>query len=434
MRRGKSSDLQRCFNTIRILQNDTIVRFPSDEKKWKYLRKIFEEKYMITLALAGKPNCGKSTFFKAATMANVEIANYPFTTINPNFGVAYVRTKCPCHDLHLTCGHCVEGNRFVAVNLIDVAGLVPDAHKGKGLGNQFLDNLRQADAILHIIDASGGTDSEGNPVGVGNHDPEEDIRFLVFEMTMWVHGILDKHWTRISRMSQGKGTAIQQGIADIFTGLGITMEDVRDTELKLKLDLIHATIDDLVPLCAEIVKLSKPMLIVGNKFDETPEALRLKLAERKIVFASAASELALRNAAGAHLIHYLPGDAQFRIANEGSLSPAQKSGLLKIADIMKTCKGTGVQQAINQAVFELLDMIVVYPVEDENHYCNKKGEVLPDAFLMKKGSTPHDVAFQVHTDIGKGFLYAVDARTRMRIKENHVLKDGDIIKIVSTAK
>jgi hypothetical protein len=416
------------------LQNDTIVRFPSDEKKWKYLRKIFEEKYMITLALAGKPNCGKSTFFKAATMANVEIANYPFTTINPNFGVAYVRTKCPCHDLHLTCGHCVEGNRFVAVNLIDVAGLVPDAHKGKGLGNQFLDNLRQADAILHIIDASGGTDSEGNPVGVGNHDPEEDIRFLVFEMTMWVHGILDKHWTRISRMSQGKGTAIQQGIADIFTGLGITMEDVRDTELKLKLDLIHATIDDLVPLCAEIVKLSKPMLIVGNKFDETPEALRLKLAERKIVFASAASELALRNAAGAHLIHYLPGDAQFRIANEGSLSPAQKSGLLKIADIMKTCKGTGVQQAINQAVFELLDMIVVYPVEDENHYCNKKGEVLPDAFLMKKGSTPHDVAFQVHTDIGKGFLYAVDARTRMRIKENHVLKDGDIIKIVSTAK
>jgi len=389
---------------------------------------------MITLALAGKPNCGKSTFFKAATMANVEIANYPFTTINPNFGVAYVRTTCPCHDLHLTCGHCVDGNRFVAVNLIDVAGLVPDAHKGKGLGNQFLDNLRQADAILHIIDASGGTDSEGNPVGIGNHDPEEDIRFLIFEMTMWVHGILEKHWTRISRMSQGKGTVIQQGIADVFTGLGITTEDIRDVELKLRLDLVHATIEDLVPLCAEIVKISKPMLVVGNKIDEAPEVLRSKLAAQDVVFASAASELALRNAAGVRVIQYLPGDTEFRIVNEGSLTAAQKGGLAKIAGVMKQYNGTGVQQAVNRAVFGLLDMIVIYPVEDENHYCNKKGEVLPDAFLMRKGSTPHDVAFQVHTDIGKGFLYAVDARTKMRIKENHLLKDGDIIKIVSTAK
>ncbi len=389
---------------------------------------------MITLALAGKPNCGKSTFFKAATMANVEIANYPFTTINPNFGVGYVRTKCPCHDLKLTCTHCVDGNRFVAVNLIDVAGLVPDAHKGKGLGNQFLDNLRQADAILHVIDASGGTDSEGNPVGVGNHDPAKDIEFLIYEMTMWVHGILDKHWTRISRQSQGKGAAIELGIAETFTGLGITTEDVRDIELELKIDLIHASINDLIPLCAEIVKISKPMLVIGNKVDEAPEALRTKLAAAKVAFASAASELALRNAAGAHMIQYLPGDEEFKIANEGTLTAPQKAGLAKIAALMKENHGTGVQQAINRAVYDLLDMIVIYPVEDENHFCNKQGDVLPDAFLMKKGSTPHDLAFQVHTDIGKGFLYAVDARTKMRVKENHVLKNGDIIKIVSAAK
>jgi ribosome-binding ATPase YchF (GTP1/OBG family) len=391
---------------------------------------------MLTLALAGKPNCGKSTFFKAATMANAEIANYPFTTINPNFGVAYVRTKCACtdlKDLKAPCTHCVDGNRFVAVNLIDVAGLVPDAHKGKGLGNQFLDNLRQANAILHVIDASGGTDSEGNPVGVGNHDPAEDVKFLGFEMTMWVYSILDKHWTRISRGSQGKGAAIEQGIAETFTGLGISMEDIRDISLALKLDLVHANMEDLVPLCAEIVKISKPMLIVGNKFDEAPEALRTKLA-KDVIFASAASELALRNAAAAHVIQYLPGDEQFKVANEGTLSAPQKAGLAKIAEVMKQCKGTGVQQAINKAVFELLDMIVVYPVEDENHYCNKQGDVLPDAFLMKKGSTPHDLAYQVHTEIGKGFLYAIDARTKMRIKETHVLKNGDVIKIVSAAK
>jgi len=389
---------------------------------------------MITLALAGKPNCGKSTFFKAATMAHAEIANYPFTTINPNFGVAYVRTKCGCADLKVKCTHCVDGSRFVPVNLIDVAGLVPDAHKGKGLGNQFLDHLRQANAILHIIDASGGTDSEGNPVGAGNHDPETDISFLQFEMTMWIHGILNKHWSHLSRQSQGKGAAIQQGIADIFVGLGITVEDIRDVELKLRLDLVHATIEDLVPLCAEIVKISKPMVVVGNKFDEAPEALRTKLAAQNIAFASAASELALRNAATAGVVKYLPGDEQFGIVNEGTLSPAQKAGLAKIAEVMKQCKGTGVQQAINRAAVNLLDMIVVYPVEDENHFSNKQGDVLPDAFLMRKGSTPRDLAFQVHTEIGKGFLYAIDARTKMRIKETHELKDGDIIKIVSAAK
>jgi ribosome-binding ATPase YchF (GTP1/OBG family) len=389
---------------------------------------------MITLALAGKPNCGKSTFFKAATMAHAEIANYPFTTINPNFGVAYVRTKCPCKELKLICKKCVDGNRFVAVNLIDVAGLVPDAHKGKGLGNQFLDHLRQADAILHIVDASGGTDSEGNPVGVGNHDPADDIRFLGFEMTMWVYGILEKHWAKLNRQAQGKGFSIQQGVAETFTGLGITAEDVRDIEIALKMDLVHAKMEELVPFCEKIVKISKPMLVVGNKFDEAPEALRAKLAEKKVAFASAASELALRNAAAAHIVKYLPGDPGFTIENEGALSAAQKAGLAKIAGVMKQNNGTGVQQAINRAAFELLDRIVVYPVEDENHYCNKQGEVLPDAFLMKKGSTPHDLAYQVHTDIGKGFLYAIDARTKMRIKENHSLKDSDIIKIVSTAK
>jgi len=389
---------------------------------------------MITLALAGKPNCGKSTFFKAATMANVEIANYPFTTINPNYGVAYVRTPCACKGLNVKCSHCVDGVRFVPVNLIDVAGLVPDAHKGKGLGNQFLDNLRQADAILHVVDASGGTDAEGNPVDLGSHDPTEDIKFLGYEMTMWVYGILDKHWTRISRQSQGKGAAIQQGIAETFAGLGITFEDIRDAELKFKIDFIHATMEDLIPLCAEIVRISKPMVVVGNKFDLAPAELREKLAKEQIVFASAASELALRNAAAAHVVRYLPGDTEFGIINEGTLSAPQKAGLTKIADVMKLNKGTGVQQAINRAVFELLDMIVVYPVEDETHYTNKQGDVLPDAFLMKKGSTPHDLAFQVHTEIGKGFLYALDARTKMRIKENHVLKDGDVIKIVSAAK
>ena len=389
---------------------------------------------MITLALAGKPNCGKSTFFRAATLAHAEIANYPFTTIDANFGVGYVRTKCPCKELGLVCQACHDGDRFVPVNMIDVAGLVPDAHKGRGLGNQFLDNLRQADAILHIVDASGSADSEGNPLEPGAHDPAVDIAFLQFEMTMWVYGILDKHWAKLHRQAQSKGFVLNRGISEVFAGLAVTPEQIRDAEVAAGIDLLHAGEEDLISFCREIVKISKPMVVVGNKVDMAPPDLLARLREEKMLFSSAASELALRNAANSHVIRYVPGDPKFSVNDENALSGAQKSGLATIAKVLDHFGGTGVQQAVNHAVFSLLDRIVVYPVEDENHFCDGKGRVLPDAFLMKRGSTPRDLAFQVHTDIGKGFLYAVDARTKMRVKDTHELKDGDIIRIVSAAK
>jgi ribosome-binding ATPase YchF (GTP1/OBG family) len=389
---------------------------------------------MITLALAGKPNCGKSTFFKAATMAHAEVANYPFTTIDANFGVGYVRTRCPCRELGLVCNQCRDGNRFVPINMIDVAGLVPDAHKGRGLGNQFLDNLRQADAIIHIVDASGSTDTEGNPVETGSHDPMVDIAFLTFEMTMWVHGILEKHWAKIQRQAQSKTYSIHRGVSEVFTGLGISPEEVRDAEVAAGVDLLHATSEDLVPFCKEIVGISKPMVVIGNKADQAPEFLIDRLKNKNLLFASAAGELALRNASQAGLIAYQPGDPLFKVHPNASLSNAQQAGLQKIAAVMGRFGGTGVQQGINHAVFTLLDQIVVYPVEDEHHYSDSQGRVLPDAFLMKRGSTPKDLAFMVHTDIGKGFLYAIDARTKMRVKDTHQLKDGDIIRIVSTAK
>jgi len=389
---------------------------------------------MITLALAGKPNCGKSTFFRAATMAHAEIAGYPFTTIDANFGVAYYRTACPCRGLGLSCGHCTDGVRFVPVNLVDVAGLVPDAHRGKGLGNQFLDNLRQADAIIHIVDASGSTDSEGNPVETGSHDPLLDIAFVRNEMTMWIYGILDRHWQRLQRQAQSKTYSIHRGVAEVLAGLAITPEDVMDAERSAGIDLVHADKEALTRFCGEIVGISKPMLPVGNRVDLAPDALVEKLRAAGLSFSTAAGELALRNAVAAGIVRYLPGDPSFSIVREDALSSAQKNGLRTIARVMERFGGTGVQQAINRAVKDLLRMIVVYPVEDEHKFSDSRGRILPDAFLMREGSTPRDLAFQVHTDIGKGFLYAVDARTKMRVKDTHVLKDGDIIRIVSTAR
>jgi ribosome-binding ATPase YchF (GTP1/OBG family) len=348
--------------------------------------------------------------------------------------VAYVRTPCVCRELGITCGSCRDGERFVPIGLIDVAGLVPEAHKGRGLGNQFLDHLRQADAILHILDASGSTDTEGNPVGAGSHNPVEDIEFLEYEMSMWLYGIVAKHWSKIQRQSQAKTSSMAHAIAELIAGLGISLEQVKAVELETGLDLARAREPDLVRFCSRLLSLAKPMMLVGNRVDEAPDTLIGVLRDRGVHFVTSAGELALRNAASAGIVKYLPGDPGFSILKPEVLTPPQKAGLERIAGVMKRFGGTGVQGALNRAVFSLLDLIVVYPVEDEHKYSDGKGRVLPDAFLMKKGSTPRDLAFRVHTEIGQGFLYAVDARTKMRVKDTHPLKDGDIIKIVSTRR
>ncbi len=389
---------------------------------------------MITLAIAGKPNCGKSTFFRATTLAQAEIANYPFTTIDANHGVAYVRTTCPCRDMHVPCENCHDGVRFVPIGLIDVAGLVPEAHKGRGLGNQFLDNLRQADAILQIVDASGGTDAEGNPVGIGSRDPVKDIEFLQYEFSMWMYGILSRNWAKLLRQAQARDFSLAAAIAETFAGLGVTLEHIRDATDEAGIDLRTAGEEDLIRFCRELMSISKPMLIVGNKADLAPKECLDRLKEHDVIFASAAGELVLRMAAEGKFIRYIPGDRGFTANTEVNLSAAQRAGLSKIAEFMQKFDGTGVQQALDAAVFNLLDRIVVFPVEDEHKLTDGRGRVLPDAFLMKRGSTPRDLAYQVHTDIGAGFLYAIDARTGMRVKDTLELKNGDVIKIVSVRK
>lgn len=387
---------------------------------------------MIEIGLAGKPNAGKSTFFKAATMADAEIANYPFTTIEPNVGVAHVRVDCVCKELNVyPCGNCVDGVRFIPVKLIDIAGLVPDAHKGRGLGNEFLDDLRQADAIIHVVDASGSTDEEGNEIGVGQRDPLEDVRFLENELIMWLFGILKKNWDKIVRRIQMEKRDPARFIAEQLAGLGFDELMVKESLRSLERQYSEFDDDALKEFAERLMERRFRILIAGNKADKAPEENLKRLKEIGAVTCSAMFELTLRTASKNGFIKYLPGDEDFEIVKE--LNEKQRKALEMIREFMRKNGGTGVQEAINRIVFEKLGYIVVYPVEDENKFTDSKGNVLPDAMLVKKGTTARELAYKIHTEIGEKYIYAIDARKKIRISEDYELKNNDLIKIVSSA-
>ncbi|RLG91171.1 MAG: redox-regulated ATPase YchF [Candidatus Hecatellales archaeon] len=397
---------------------------------------------MVMIGLTGKPNVGKSTFFSAATLATVPIANYPFTTKKANIGITYATTKCVCKKLNVkdepVNAPCVDGVRFIPVRLVDCPGLVPGAWEGRGLGNQFLDEIRRADVLLLVLDVAGSTDEEGRPCKPGTGDPLKDLSFLEEEFDMWIFQVIKKDWDRLSRKAETLKTDVSNLLAEKLAGLQIKKRFIVQVLEELNLQSKKPTQwseEDLKSLAGRLRRVSKPLLLVANKVDlpyGEENLSRLRETGYPTIPCSAEAELILRRGAEKGLIEYKPGDSDFKILDVGRLSERQVKALEIVRErVLERYGSTGVQEAINFSLFNLLGMVAVYPVEDENKLTDHKGRVLPDCYLVPKDTTVREFAYMIHTELGENFIYAVEAKEKKRVGEDYVVRDGDIIKIVS---
>lgn len=398
---------------------------------------------MIKIGLIGKTNTGKTTFFNSATLMSAEVSNYPFTTKKPSIGNAHAITHCVHKEFNLRDNPknsgCIDGWRFIPVEMVDLPGLIKGAWEGKGLGNQFLTIAAQSDALLHIVDASGSIDASGKIAEPGTGDPVADVADIEEELVMWYLKLLEANRDKISRaIDSGMNTVA--AITEVFRGIGVKEDHVK---LALAQNNLAETVFDNFGIqqskdfCWSLREISKPTLIVANKVDlptatENFRHLREEYRDVIIIPASSDAELTLRRAESKGIIRYIPGDERFEINDQTKLNDKQKWALNFIRkDILGEYMRTGVQFAINVAVFKLLKMNAVYPVADIQKFSDKHGNVLPDVYLMRSGSTVEDLAKEVHTELAKGLLYALDGRDGIRLPVNYQLKDRDVLSIVS---
>ena len=400
----------------------------------------------IKIGLIGKTNTGKTTFFNSATLSSEEISSYPFTTKSPVSGVAHAISLCVHPEFKIqdnpNNSKCLDGWRYIPIELIDLPGLIKDAWKGKGLGNQFLSIAAQSDALLHVVDASGGIDSSGKITEVGTGDPVSDFADIEEELVMWYHKILEGNRDKISKLIE-TGTDIVDAITDLYRGIGVNKIHVKDTLLKTDLEEKNFNDFDMIDskkFTSHLRKISKPTLIVANKVDvegadKNFDRLRERYNDSIVIPVSGDSEFSLRRAEQKGLIKYSPGSEQFEIIQSDELNEKQINALDFIKKgIMGEYMRTGVQFAINVAVFKLLKMNSIYPVADEKNLSDKKGRVLPDLILLKDGATITDLAKEIHSDLTKGLLYGKDLRYKLRLPVDYQLRDRDVVSLVSAVQ
>ncbi len=401
---------------------------------------------MIKIGLIGKTNAGKTTFFNAATLLSAQVSTYPFTTKRPNIGQAYVKTVCVCKELGVKDNpknsSCIDGARFIPVQLIDLPGLIKGSWTGKGLGTQFLSVASQADALIHIVDASGSIDFEGKLTKPGMGNPVSDLYDIEQELVRWFVKVVEKSREKLMKRSKKSATA-EQDLARDLVGVKISLDNVMEAletnSLSVR-ELDRWTKDDLWKFARSIRELSKPTLIVANKMDlsqadKNQERLAKEFGKAFVIPAASDAELALRRAEQKGYIEYVPGEEAFRVRDKDKLTSEQKAALTYVEQrVFSKWIQTGVQFALNTCVFKLMTMNAVYPVEDEGRLSDKKGNVLPDAFLVPYNASVVDLAGQIHSELAKTMIYAVDARSKIRLPADYRLKDRDVVKIVAAVR
>jgi ribosome-binding ATPase len=402
---------------------------------------------LIRIGLIGKTNAGKTTLFNSMTLLSGEVSNYPFTTKSPEMGVASVVTTCVHKEFGVTDNptnsKCEDGWRFIPVEVTDLPGLIKGAWMGKGLGNQFLSVAAQSDALLHVVDASGSVDKDGKISEPGTGDPMADFDDVELELVLWYSRLFTQNLPKISKLSKTPGYGVPSAVEEVMHGIGVRKEHViwaMQEALLAEKPFDSWDEKDIQNFCWSLREYSKPTLLIANKMDlpfaaENFQRLREKYKGLIVVPTSGEAELTLRRAEAKGLIKYVPGEERFEILKPQELNDAQKSALAYIKrKVFGEYLRTGVQFALNIAVFKLLKMNAIYPVADAEKLADKEGRVLPDVYLMPTGSSVEDLARTIHTDLVKGLVYAVDVRTGLHLPTNYVVRDRDVLSIVSTAK
>ncbi|XP_069124327.1 uncharacterized protein [Argopecten irradians] len=319
--------------------------------------KVSGGRWEYVIGLVGKPSAGKSTFFNAATTVDLaKTGAHPFTTIEPNIGKAFYSIVCPCERLDKRCdaahGHNFSGKRYVPVLLKDVAGLVPGAWEGKGRGNRFLNDLLDADVLIHVIDASGTTNEKGEETQ--GYDPANDIRWLHQEIHQWIFQNVWSRWDSISKRPSK--------LIDMFTGYHANRATIHSAlhnagigERELgaiagwKESVLHQIVD-------QFLRLRFPMLLVLNKADK-PEAttiierLQTDLEDWKTIAVSARTECLLQKLSKEGSVQYDYGSDTFQVISDTPDTQRTITELQRVSkDIFKRYGSTNVHEALCEAV------------------------------------------------------------------------------------
>jgi len=382
------------------------------------------------IGLIGKPNAGKSTLFSAITATEVEIANYPFTTVSPNIGTSFIIRRCPEEIIGKKCnpnhGSCSNGNRFIPVQIVDVPGLIEGANEGKGMGNQFLQSITDASALILVFDMNEASKAVDFAASI-----EKEIKDIKEELIKWASSIIARDWERFAKKADSLNEKVEKQLSRKIGSLGINERDIHEImsagSLPQKLSLWSG--DDFRTFADIMFSRIKAIVPVANKADlvSHDKINALQKMDVKVFPVSAEYELAIQRALAHGLI----------TSRIPPFNPTQKTtqkqieALKHIEDFISSGMVVRPFDILGEIIEKILKLIVVYPVYDDSTWTDKEGNVLPDAFLMQAGSTPLDLAYMVHTDIGEGFIRAIDCKSKMVIGKEHPLKDGDVVRIIS---